>query len=88
MPDLGPEVDQLLDDVFDVTAATESVSVPDDVGQDPPTPTPLNPDRVLVFTSKALLSVLTVAKRGHVDGTFKCMCKQWKGGIFSLYFLH
>ena len=29
-----------------------------------------------------LLSVLTVAKRGHVDGTFKCMCKQWKVGPY------
>ena len=81
MPDMGPAVDDLLDDVFNVAAtsqSTESVSVPPDIGQDPP----LIPDRVLVFTSKSLLSVLTVAKRGHVDGTFKCMCKQWKVGPY------
>ena len=68
MPDMGPAVDDLLDDVFNVAAtsqSTESVSVPPDIGQDPP----LIPDRVLVFTSKSLQSVLTVAKRGHVDGT-------------------
>ena len=59
MPDMA--VDDLLDDVFNVAAtsqSTESVSVPPDIGQDPP----LIPDRVLVFTSKSLLSVLTVAK--------------------------
>ena len=60
MPDMGPAVDDLLDNVFNVAAisqSTESVSVPPDIGQDPP----LIPDRVLVFTSKSLLSVLTVA---------------------------
>ena len=59
MADMGPAVDDLLDDVFNVAASqsTESVSVPPDIGQDPP-------------------------RRGHVDGTFKCMCKQWKVGPY------
>ena len=54
MPDMGPAVDDLLDDVFNVAAtsqSTESVSVPPDIGQDPP----LIPDRVLVlFTFKCM----------------------------------
>ena len=48
MPDMGPAVDDLLDDVFNVAAtsqSTESVSVPPDIGQDPP----LIPDRVLLL---------------------------------------
>ena len=58
MPDMGPAVDDLLDDVFNVAAtsqSTESVSVPPDIGQDPP----LIPDRVLVFTTTLTLPRLS-----------------------------
>ena len=35
------------------------------------------PERVLVFTTIALLGLLALAKRGSVDGTFKCMSRLW-----------
>ena len=35
-------------------------------------------DRVLVFTTVKLLGLLTVAKRGSVDGTFRSCTTLWK----------
>ena len=35
------------------------------------------PERVLVYTTVALLGLLALSKRGSVDGTFKCMSRLW-----------
>ena len=32
---------------------------------------PFKPERVLVFTTVSLLSLLTIASHAHIDGTFK-----------------
>ena len=36
------------------------------------------PDRILIFTSLELLSLLALSKHGSVDGTFKSISKHWK----------
>ena len=39
---------------------------------------PQTPKRVLIFTSLTLLSLLSLAKYGNIDGTFKSQSRQWK----------
>ena len=36
------------------------------------------PKRILIFTSLALLSLLSLCRNGSVDGTFKSVSKHWK----------
>ena len=78
--------DELVDDVFREMEEGEDSN--QSLGP------PLKPERVLVFTTLNLLSMLTIASIVHVDGTFKVnsfqhlkhevifilkvMCKHWK----------
>ena len=38
----------------------------------------INPKRILVFTTLALLGLLAVCKRGSVDGTFRSCTRHWR----------
>ena len=55
--------DELVDDVFREMEEGEDAN--QSLGP------PLKPERVLVFTTLNLLSMLTIASIVHVDGTFK-----------------
>ena len=37
----------------------------------------VHPERIFLFTTITLLGLLTLSKRGSVDGTFKAMTKHW-----------
>ena len=37
-----------------------------------------NPDRIFLFTTITLLGLMTVCKRGSVDGTFKAITRLWR----------
>ena len=41
-------------------------------------------DRVLVFTTKELLRLLSKCTRGSLDGTFKSSCKLWKQNFIMM----
>ena len=68
-PDLG---NNELNDMFEnIGGLNESSMNPEEITQS-------NPQRVIVFTTLALLGLLCLAKSGSVDGTFKSVCRHWK----------